>query len=271
MTASDGDQRGRETEAGALEEAIAVGRERLARTWPELLATGLVAGFDVSLGVLALLFVEHETGSRMLGALAFSTGFIALILGKTELFDENYLVPVAAVVADKPGPGALLRLWIGMAATNLLGCWVFAGLTAAALSPLAPTAVKVAKFYPERGITWESFALGALGGAVITLMTWMEHGSSTQFGRIVAAIVAGFVLAGAPLNHVIVMSAEMFTALHMGAPFGYADWVGMATWVALTNIAGGLLLVTLLRLIQVGSGEREGLPGEEGSPDRSSA
>ncbi|MDQ3972745.1 MAG: formate/nitrite transporter family protein [Actinomycetota bacterium] len=264
MAVSNGDQRGREKETVALEEAIAVGRERLTRTWPELLATGLVAGIDVSLGVLALLFVEQETGSRMLGALAFSTGFIALILGKTELFDENYLVPVAAVVADRPGVGPLARLWIGMAASNLVGCWIFAGLTAAALSPLAPTAVKVATFYPERGITWESFALGALGGAVITLMTWMEHGSPTQFGRIVAAILAGFILAGAPLNHVIVMSAEMFTALHMGAPFGYADWAGMAAWVAVTNMAGGLLLVTLLRLLQVRAGQREGpVAGEE--------
>ncbi len=239
-----------------------MGRRRLTRTFPEILATGLVGGIDVSLGVAALLVVEHETGSRLLGALAFTIGFIALILGKTELFDENYLAPVAAVVAEKSGFGSLLRLWAGTAMMNLVGGWIFAGLTAAALSPLHDTAVKVAEFYPERGVTWESFALGALGGAVITLMTWMEHGSATEFGMIVAAIIAGFLIAAAPLIHVIVMSAEMFVALHTGAPFGYADWAGMAAWAALSNVVGGVVLVTLLRLIQVQAGH-EGQPVDE--------
>lgn len=59
-----------------------MGRTRLTRTFPEILATALVGGIDVSLGVAALLVVEHETGSRLLGALAFTIGFIALILGK---------------------------------------------------------------------------------------------------------------------------------------------------------------------------------------------
>ncbi len=253
----ENEELGREDEAFALQEAISVGRKRLTRTFPEILATGLVGGIDVTLGVAALLVVEHETGSRLLGALAFAIGFIALVLGKTELFDENFLAPVAAVVAEKSGFASLLRLWAGTAAMNFVGCWIFAGLTAAALSPLQATAVSVAKFYPERGVTWESFALGLLGGAVITLMTWMEHGSGTEFGRIVAAILAGFLIAAAPLSHVIVMSAEMFAALHMGAPFGYLDWARVAAWATLSNIIGGVLLVTLLRIIQVQAGHEE--------------
>jgi formate/nitrite transporter FocA (FNT family) len=249
----------REQEAVVLRKVVAEGRERLTRTWPQLIATGLLAGLDVSFGVLALLVVEHETGSRMLGALAFSIGFIALILGKSELFDENYLIPVAAVVVDKTGVRSLVRLWGGTAAMNLAGCWILAGLIAAALSPLAQTATTVAKFYPERGVTWESFALGVLGGTVITLATWMEHGSVTEFGKIVVAVLAGFLIAGTPLSHVIVMSAEMFTALHFGAPFGYSDWLGMAAWVTLANMTGGLLLVTLLRIIQGHAGEEESI------------
>lgn len=250
---------GREQETIVLQKAVAEGRERLTRTWPELMATGLLAGLDVSFGVLALLIVEHQTGSRLLGALAFSIGFIALVLGKTELFDENYLIPVAAAVMDKTGMRSLVRLWAGTAVMNVVGCWILTGLIAAALSPLAQTAITVAKSYPERGMTWESFALGVLGGTVITLATWLEHGSLTEFGKIVAAILAGFLIAAGPLSHVIVMSAEMFTALHFGAPFGYFDWLGMAAWVTLANMAGGLFLVTLLRIIQVQAGEEESI------------
>ena len=34
-----------------------------------------------------------------------------------------------------------------------------------------------------------------------------------------------FILAAAPLNHVIVVSLEMFAALQAGAHFGYLDWL----------------------------------------------
>jgi formate/nitrite transporter FocA (FNT family) len=261
METADQESTSREHDEAVLRETIAEGRDRLERTWIELVANGLVAGIDVSVGVVALLVVEHETGSRLLGAMAFTIGFIALILGKTELFDEDFLVPVAAAIADKGRFGALIRLWTVTAATNLVGCWIFAGLTAAALAPLADTAAKVASFYPERGISWESFALGVLGGAVITLMTWMEHGSTTEFGTIVAAVVAGFLLAATPLNHIVIMSAEMFVSLHYGAPFGYLDWLGMAVWVTFANVTGGLLLVTVLRIIQGQAGP--GQPSEE--------
>jgi formate/nitrite transporter FocA (FNT family) len=65
-------------------------------------------------------------------------------------------------------------------------------------------------------------------------------------------VAAAFLLAIGPLNHAIVVSILMFTALHAGAPFGYADWLGMLGWITVGNIVGGLGLVTLLRLIQVG-------------------
>jgi formate/nitrite transporter FocA (FNT family) len=74
---------------------------------------------------------------------------------------------------------------------------------------------------------------------------------------VVAAVAAGFVLAAVPLNHVIVNSLEMFAALHTGAAFGYLDYLRLAGWWALGNMIGGLLLVTLVRLVQVGRGPIE--------------
>jgi hypothetical protein len=66
-----------------------------------------------------------------------------------------------------------------------------------------------------------------------------------------------FVLAAAPLDHAIVISVESFAALHAGAHFGYLDWLGALGWAALGNAIGGLGLVTVLRLIQVGREEVE--------------
>jgi hypothetical protein len=42
-----------------------------------------------------------------------------------------------------------------------------------------------------------------------------------------------------------------FAALQVGAPFGYADWLGLFALAALANMIGGLGLVTLLRLLQI--------------------
>lgn len=239
----------------AFRESVEDGQMRLGRTWPNLLATGFVGGIDIGIGVLALLVVEAETGSRVLGALAFGIGFIAMTLGRSELFTENFLVPVATVVSRRATVGSLLRLWVGAAFANLLGGYVVASLMMGALPYLHDTAISAGSFYPELGIGWTSFALAMVGGMVITVMTWMERGSETEFGRIVAALSAGFLLAAAPLNHVIVVSLEMFAALQVGAPFGYASWAGTAAWAALGNVVGGLLLVTILRLVQVGGGE----------------
>jgi formate/nitrite transporter FocA (FNT family) len=64
--------------------------------------------------------------------------------------------------------------------------------------------------------------------------------------------MAAFLLGAGKLNHAIVASLMMFTALHTHhAPFGYLQWAESAGWAALGNMVGGVGLVTLLRLLQV--------------------
>lgn len=235
-----------------FERTVEEGEQRLHRTWPGLLATGTVGGIDVSIGVLALLVVERETGNALLSALAFSIGFISLTLAKSELFTENFLVPIAAVIAGRSSRGALVRLWAGTGVMNLLGGWLMTGIIILGVPGLGKTAVEIGRFVPELGIGRQSFALAVLGGTVITLMTWMERGTKSVPAKLLAAVVAAFLLAATPLNHAIVVSLEMFAAMHAGAPFGYIDWLGVLAWSALGNFVGGVGLVTVLRLVQVG-------------------
>jgi len=249
--------------ASAFERTVAEGHRRLTRTWPGLLATGAVGGVDVSMGLLGLLIVKAATGSTLLAALAFSIGFIALTLAGSELFTENFLVPLAAVAARHCSPLSLARLWFGTMITNLVAGWAMTGIIITALPNLRRTAVEVASSYPKLGIGTQSFCLALLGGVVITLMTWMERSTTSVPGKIVAAVAAAFLLASAGLNHAIVVSFEMFAALHAGAPFGYASWFGMLLWASLGNMLGGIGLVTVLRLVQVG---RRKLQEEERRP-----
>ncbi len=232
--------------------SVDAGTARLARPWPGLLATGMVGGIDVGVGVFGLFVVEHATGSAMLGALAFTIGFIALTLANSELFTENFLVPVVAVAARRSTPRALARLWAGTGIANLAGGWALMAVITVSSPDVRETAIELGRHHVAMGIGATSFASAVLGGAIITLMTWMERGTDSMPAKLVAAVAAGFLLAAGKLNHVIVVSLEVFAALQVGAPFGYLDWLGMAGWAALGNAVGGLGLVTMLRLVQVG-------------------
>lgn len=236
-----------------LHRSVDAGEERLDRPLANLLATGVVGGLDIGVGVMALVVVSQETGSHVLGALAFGIGFIALTLARSELFTENFLLPVSAVVTRRTGVGRLCRLWVGTLAANWLAGWVFMFLLVHGLPDVAPTVVELGRHYPEMGIGTEAFASALLGGAVITLVTWLERATTDIEARIVAAVSGGFLLALGPLNHSVVGALEMSGALIVGAPFGYADALGAAAFAVLGNLVGGIGLVTVVRLIQVGT------------------
>lgn len=227
------------------------GEQRLGRSWPGLVSTGLLGGLDVGVGVLALLLVEHVTHNVLLGGLAFSIGLIALTLARSELFTENFLVPVVTVVAKNASLVSLIRLWTVTTVTNLIGGWIMAGIVIAGFPALRSTAVDAASSYIDMGITWRAFALALIGGMLITLMTHMQHATESDGVRLIPAIVMGFLLGAGKLNHAIVASLVCFAGLHAGAPFGYADWLGLFAFAALGNMIGGLGLVTVLRLLQV--------------------
>ena len=249
-----------ETDKGVAEQeleetflrAVDEGRRRLSRRTLPLLATGALGGVDVGTGVLALLVVEHETESVLLAGLAFSIGFIALSLARSELFTEDFLVPVTTVLARQARLRKLVRLWVGTLLANLLGGWCFTWLVMRGYPQLADTAIKAGSFYVDLGLGLRAFCLAVIGGAVITLMTWMQHSTESSGLKLVPAVTGGFLLAAGQLNHAVVNSLLIFAALHTGhAPFGYLQWLQTAGLAAAGNLVGGLLLVTLLRVFQV--------------------
>jgi formate/nitrite transporter FocA (FNT family) len=260
VTDDEGELQKQIDSAGSTEEAvrstfestIEEGEQRLSRSWPVLLATGAVGGIDVSMGVLGLLLVDQITGNQIAAALAFGIGFLALTLANSELFTENFLVPIAALAAGRASFVALLRLWSGTLVVNLVGGWIMMGIMMLALPDLHPWAIKLGTSFVHQGIGATSFASAVLGGAVITLMTWMERGTASVSAKMVAAISAAFLLAAGHLDHAIVASLEMFAALHAGASFSYLTWLSLLGWYSLGNIVGGVGLVTVLRLMQVG-------------------
>lgn len=243
---------GKEEKVGStVDRIVEEGTPRLERRWDDLLATGAVAGLEVGIGVLALLVVEDATGSTLLAGLAFSFGFLALLLGHSELFTEGFLVPVTVVAAGAARLRDMFRFWVGSAVANLAGGWVITYIAIKAYPDLGPTAIESARHFIDMGITVRSFCLAVLAGSVITLMTRMHNGTDSMGIRVFVSVFAGFLLAGLQLAHSILDSLLIFAALHTGqAPFGYADWLGWVGWAALGNMVGGIGLVSGLRLIR---------------------
>lgn len=227
------------------------GTQRLHRTWREVLVTGFFGGTEVAMGVLAYLSVLYATNNPLLAGLAFAIGFLALLLGRSELFTEGFLIPVTTVVAKRASVGQLIKLWSGTLAANLAGGWVLMGLIMTAFPKLDDVAVEAATHYVAAPISAQTIALALLGGMVITLMTRMQHGTDSMVGKIAAAVAGAFLLAGLQMFHSILDTLLIFGALFTGAaPFGYLSWLSWFGYTLVANIVGGLVLVTLLRLLR---------------------
>lgn len=235
-----------------FEEVVGEGSERLHRTFRATLVTGFLGGVEVGIGVLVYLGILYETGDQLLAGLGFSIGLVALLLAHSELFTENFLLPVAALVAREGTWLDLAKLWGGTLLSNLLGGWVIMAIIVLAFPDWHSVLAETAEHFIDAPLTLEFAALAILGGAVITLMTRMQVGTESVPAKIAAAVAGGFVLAGFQLFHSILDSLFAFGAIISGAPITYLDWLLWFLPVLLLNLAGGVLLVTLLRIVRTG-------------------
>ncbi|MGV0110343.1 MULTISPECIES: formate/nitrite transporter family protein [unclassified Arthrobacter] len=234
----------------SFDNTVIEGAERLHRTMRNILVTGVFGGFEIGLGIMAYLAVLHETGNELLAGLAFGIGLVALLLAHSELFTENFLLPVAAVVAKEGSVVQLAKLWGGTLVANLAGGWVFVWIIMQAFPQWSETVSESAHHYVDAPFSLQTVALAVLGGSTITLMSRMQQGTDDDVARIVATMIGGFLLAGLQLFHSILDSLLIFGAIHSGADITYGQWLGWFGYTLLFNMLGGLVLVTLLRLVR---------------------
>lgn len=235
----------------SYDDATAEGNKRLQRSVRVMVMTGLLGGIELSFGVLAYLTVLNETDSKLLGALAFSIGFAALYLAHSELFTEGFFYPIMAIFAGHGTMPELLKLWGITLLSNLVGGWVLMWLVVTAMPSLHELIAKEALHYVEAPFGLQSIALALLGGAAITLMTRMQTGSANDAATLAASLGGAFLLVGVGLFHSILDSIIIFGAIHSGAEgVSYLNWISWFWYIAIANVVGGLVLVTLPRVIR---------------------
>lgn len=243
------------------DETVDEGQRRLHRGGAGLLSTGFFGGVDVMLAVLALTVVTGalslampEPIAHIGGSLVFGIGFVTLVIGRSELFTENFLVPVGAVLQHQATRGDLARLWSVTMAGNLIGLVVLALiLTRAGLVPPETweAAGTLADHIAERDLIGAGLS-AVVAGMVMTLFTWVAHAVETDVARIMLAMLIGFLLAAPSLNHAIVAFGEVTFALLAGT----TDVATPSTLLwnfpvsVVGNLVGGLGFVTLARRLQ---------------------
>lgn len=246
--------------AEIFDRATAEGERRLDQSLVELVATSFIAGFTIVFGIAALgivrALIEPAFGAigHVAGALAFGIGLVLLVVGRAELFTENFFDPVATATDDPDSllVGPLLRLWSITFVLNLVGGGLFVVvLSVEGAMPMgtAETLATVAEEMAHREAL-ARFGSAIVGGALVALLSHTLVAVDGSGSRIAMAYSVGFLLALGPFDHVIVTVLHAFFGLLVGAdvsPFGLAGLTAVAT---AGNLVGGLGLVTMTHVAQ---------------------
>jgi formate/nitrite transporter FocA (FNT family) len=242
------------------------GERRLRRPFLEILSTALAAGFDIVAGVVALVLVEaqleHWMGrhaAHVFASLAFGVGFVFLVVGRGELFTENFLVPLAGFDRSKRESWlGLARLWGLSPVFNVIGgVFMVTLLSVHSVLPYGTgaTAARVAETLYANG-TLALFVSAVFAGSLITAMTWFVEGQTSMPVRIVVSWLAGAILALGAFDHVIVATIELVFGIRFGAHVPWSFVAGNFFLAAAGNMVGGVGLVTLNRFTQARQGAR---------------
>jgi formate-nitrite transporter family protein len=258
-------------------------RQELGRSSVSLAISGLAGGIFMGLSALgnaialALLTPAGAAPSNTVVFVArmfYPLGFIVVILGRSQLFTENTLYPVALVLSEKKHFWNTLRLWVTVLPANVLGAFAFAAL-ATLTHALRPEVVQSlaqlgleASHNPAATIFWS----GVMGGWIIATVAWLVSGSHSITGSVMIIWMLAFVVGLGNFAHCIAASGEVFAAILTGR----APWITFPAWffpAVAGNICGGVGMVTLLEYGQViygGDLEAEALPVQPVQPKEES-
>ncbi|HEX3613655.1 MAG TPA: formate/nitrite transporter family protein [Sporichthyaceae bacterium] len=247
-------------DAGEIhEQAVANGRAELNRPVRALAFSGLAAGLLMGLTGLGVAgsraVLPGVAGAEFIALLFYPLGFLAVVIGRAQLFTENTLFPVLVVLQERRHLWITAQLWVVVFAGNVAGAALFAALTEPT-GALQPAAVQE---LVQLGVTATAAPLthvltgAVLGGWLIATMAWLVSGAQHTIGQVVLIWLVTFVVGLLHLAHCIASSGYILAAAMAGrvSVGRYAAWLGTAT---AGNIIGGVVMVALLNHSQVHAG-----------------
>ncbi len=243
-----------------VDEGAMIGAKRLSRPSIGDTMTSFIGGMSVSFGAVAMAWAAASLGGQaapspahLVGSLTFPIGFIILLVGKSELFTENFFLPVTAVLERRGTLRQLVELWSISLLFNLIGALVFALLisrpgvldTAPARHMVELATAKVG--YPF----WTAFVKAIFAGWLMTLLTWLLIAVDGIGPRLMIIWSMATLIVLGNFNHVVISAAEIFMGMLLGARISLGNWLlGNFVPALLGNVIGGVVFVTLLFYVQ---------------------
>lgn len=244
-----------------VEDASKIGAHRLERPLTGDAITSFIGGMSVCFGAVAMVTAAGAMGgglaesspALLIGALVFPVGFVILLVGKSELFTENFLLPVTGVLKDRGTLRQLSALWAVSLSGNLVGVSVFAFLVSRG-DVLSAGAVEELRELAEHKVEYgllTAFIKALFAGWLITVLTWLLLAAEGMGPRLVMIWIIGTLIVLGQFNHVVISAAEIFMAMLLGASIAPGEWFTRNFVPALAgNMAGGLVFETLLQYVQ---------------------
>ena len=243
-----------------VDDAAAIGTKRLERSLVGDVVTAVIGGMSVSFGVVAMAWTSASLGgadgpsvAQLAGSLAYPIGFVILLIGKSELFTENFLLPVTGVIDRQGTLRQLGALWSVTLIGNLLGALIFAFLISrpGVLDPGPAAAMVAMTDHIIEYSFWTAFIKAIFAGWLMTILTWLLLAAEGIGARLFIIWVVGTLIILGEFAHIIISGAEVFMGSMLGSEAGFGTWLGGSFWpILLGNIVGGVVFVTLLQYVQ---------------------
>jgi formate/nitrite transporter FocA (FNT family) len=231
-------------------------RKELKRSTTSLGISGFGGGTFMGLSALGpaivLSMLGHSKSEELISRMFYPLGFIVVILGRSQLFTENTLYPVALVLAEKRHFWNTLRLWSVVLPSNIVGAFCFAFIASRTPAYAPGIVVELGNLgldaiaHPAAALFWS----GVIGGWMIALTAWLVSGSHSITGSVMIIWMLTFVVGLGNFAHCIATSCEVLVAVLSHR----APWIAYPTWLipaVMGNICGGVGLVTILEYGQV--------------------
>lgn len=233
------------------------GEEEMARPKRSLVWSGIAAGVMISLSVLGeaifRTYLPDSPSSYLIENLGYSLGFLAVIMGRMQLFTENTITTVLPVMVERSWHafGCMLRLWAIVMSANVVGAFAVAALfvfTPALPAEIMPAIVELSQHATGMGAE-ASFWRAIPAGVIVALIVWMlPQADSAKFFLI---LVFTWLIAAGDFTHIVAGSVEMAVLIWRGDITAATAVGGFFIPVLAGNIIGGTVIFTLMAWGQV--------------------
>ena len=236
--------------------AVLNAREEIKRSPRTLAFSATLGGLTMGLTGLgvasARAYLGNSPAAQFVSMMLYPVGFIAVIIGRAQLFTENTLYPVVLVLDERKYVFETLRLWLVVFSANVLGAFLFSllAMRTGALKPeIADQLIRLG-IDSVTGSNAHFFWGGIIGGWLIAMVAWEVTASHWTIGQLVMVWILTFVVGIGRLSHCIAGSGEILAGVVSGqvAAVEFFRWLLFATC---GNIVGGVVIVSVLNYGQV--------------------